>query len=94
MYSSQDDVPWEEQHGDEKKSTLPYSFDPLKYASEIRYTPFGNCITTDMAIETISNDNIKYFGEIIDIKCLLGMRFLNLFSRKSKYPLTKCISFI
>lgn len=43
----------------------------IKSRKQISLTATMKNIENDVNIETISNDNIKYFGEIIDIKCLL-----------------------
>jgi predicted AlkP superfamily pyrophosphatase or phosphodiesterase len=56
MYSAQDDMSWEEDNFKKGSTTLPYTFEEEKKASQIRLTPFGNNFTSELALEIISKE--------------------------------------
>ena len=55
---SMDNVPWEELNFKKETPSFPYIFDSTRYASEIRLTPYGNSLTTDMALEVLKNEQM------------------------------------
>ena len=58
LSKSGDDVSWEENPFNSGKTILPYTFKAEKYNSDIRFTPHGNSITTDMAISAIREERL------------------------------------
>ena len=58
LAKNDDNVPWEENPFSAENTVLPYTFKAEKYNSDIRFTPFGNSITTDMAISAIKTEKL------------------------------------
>lgn len=57
-YHNHDNEPWEEANFGKSTPTFPYTFDTQKYNSDIRYTPYGNTLTTNFAVEALQAENL------------------------------------
>lgn len=57
-YRNQDTADWEEAHFQKSAATFPYHFEDKKYNAEIRYTPYGNTLTTDFALAALHSENM------------------------------------
>ncbi len=63
--STPDDVPWEYTFEGEEKPVFPHNLPALKSKNEevLQYSPFGNTLTKDFAIDCIVNENLGRTGE-------------------------------
>jgi predicted AlkP superfamily pyrophosphatase or phosphodiesterase len=58
IHLTQDSVNWEEDNFKKGVTTLPYTFNEEKNATQIRLTPFGNNFTTELAIEIMKKEEM------------------------------------
>lgn len=58
LYTKQDSNGWEELKFQKETPTFPYRFNSEKRNSDIRFTPFGNTLTNELAIAAIKKENL------------------------------------